>query len=122
MTLMCRVAQKRKEQLAIDNPMLTVHQKIETEPTVKEEYVAMTVREGASEMGFEFVEGPVTFFTEEKARRYADILRKGLHLGITVPKKSSNLLKLLRDLFSNMDIEWKPSMFVYDEEGNIELT
>jgi hypothetical protein len=120
MTLMCRVAQKRKVQLATDNPLWTVHEKIETEPTVDAEYVVMTLRENGEERGFEFVEGVATSITEAKARRSADILRRGLHLGITVPKQSSNHLRLLRDLFLNMDLEKDFSRFVYDEEGDIE--
>jgi len=120
MTLLCRVARKRKEQLAVDYPLWTVRQNIKTEPTVEEEYVVMILNEKEEQKGFEFVEGAATSITEAKARRYADILRRDLYLGITVPKRSSGHLKLLRDLYLNMDLMKGFIGSVYDEEGNVE--
>jgi len=64
MTLLCRVAQNRKNQIAAENPRCSIMEKIETDETLGTEFVVITLKEGGEDRGFECVESGATFLME----------------------------------------------------------
>jgi len=118
MMRLCKVAHKRKEQMVNETPLLFVGMKIETDYVLEKEYVVITLKEGGEKRGVEFIENDSTFFTVAKARRYVDILRRGLYLGIVVPERSFDLVLGLKSMLRNQELR-NPAFFVYDEAGNV---
>ncbi|MDD1773165.1 MAG: hypothetical protein LUQ14_00895 [Methanomassiliicoccales archaeon] len=118
MMRLCKAAHKRKEQMVNETPLLSVGMKIETDSALDKEYVVITMKEGGEERGVEFIENDSTFFTEAKARRHVDILKKGLCLGIVVPERSFDLVLGLKSMLRNQELR-NPAFFVYDEAGNV---
>ena len=118
LTLLCEVAQKRKEAIAQENPGIFAREKIETDETLREEYVVVTLIKGKEVKGYEFIETASTFLIEVKAERYTDILKRGYYLGIVVPGQSRDRALMLRSQFQDKEL-MNPAFFVYDDDGNI---
>jgi hypothetical protein len=118
LTNLCKIAQKRKEEIAREHPEIFAKEKIETDETLGAEYVVITLREGGEIKGFEFVENASTFLIEAKAERYTDILKKRHYLGIVVPGQARDHIMVLRSQFRDKEL-MNPAFFVYDEAGNI---
>jgi hypothetical protein len=118
LTSLCKIAQKRKEEIAREHPEVFAREKIETDETLRMEYVVITLRKGGEVKGFEFIENASTFLIEAKAERYTDILKKRHYLGIVVPGQARDHIMVLRSQFRDKEL-MNPAFFVYDEYGNI---
>ncbi len=120
LTSLCKIAQKRKEEIAREYPEIFAREKIETDETLGMEYVVITLTKGGEVKGFEFIENASTFLTEAKAKRYTDILKRGYYLGIVAPAHARDRVLMLRSRFRDKEL-MNPAFFVYDEYGNINL-
>lgn len=115
---LCKIAQKRKEEIAREHPEILAREKIETDETLGMEYVVITLRQGGEVKGFEFIENAATFLSEAKAERYTDILKNRYYLGIVAPGQTRDRLLVLRSQLRDKELV-NPAFFVYDDCGNI---
>jgi hypothetical protein len=118
LTLLCELAQKRKEAIAQEHPGIFTREEIETDETLRTEYVVIKLIKDKEVNGFEFIETASTFLTEAKAKRYTDILKRSNYLGIVVPAHKRDRALVLRSQFRDKEL-MNPAFFIYDEGGDI---